>query len=348
MNIKIICHTQKYPGTIEYINYQSMNKARAYTAFIRHVLLIVSCTWIVSCSDTPEQPLRIGTNLWPGYEPLYLARHKGYLDEHIRLVEYPSATEVLRAFRNHSLEAACLTLDEALLLRQYDMPISIILVTDISHGGDAIIARSGIENVQQLAGKTVAVETGALGAYLITRALELNDMSLKQVEIRHMSVDNHKSAFDNGNIDAVVTFDPVRTQLLASGANEIFNSRDIPGEIVDVMVVSSTAVKQHEEQITRVIQGWFRALNDLRDHANESAQFISQRQKISAEQVLKSYQAMKLPSPEENMELLGGPSPQLQDNIRRMSHVMKRQQLLEPDILIGELLTDRFIQNVEK
>lgn len=58
-------------------------------------------------------PLRIGTLVWPGYEPLYLARERGYLDpKSVRLVEYPSNSEVTRAFRNRAIEAAALTFDE--------------------------------------------------------------------------------------------------------------------------------------------------------------------------------------------------------------------------------------------
>lgn len=66
------------------------------------------------------QVLRLGTNVWPGYEPLYLAaEHEAWPSRfNVRMVEYPSATEVLRAFRNRALEAAALTLDEVLLRQQ--------------------------------------------------------------------------------------------------------------------------------------------------------------------------------------------------------------------------------------
>jgi len=74
---------------------------------------------LAGCGVEPAPPLRIGTNVWPGYEPLYLARELGYLDPRsVHLVEYPSASEVIRAFRNHAIEAAALTFDEVLLLTQ--------------------------------------------------------------------------------------------------------------------------------------------------------------------------------------------------------------------------------------
>ena len=67
--------------------------------------------------ETPSSKLMVGTFLWLGYEPLFLARDLGYYDENqIRFVEYLSATQTNRALRNNSIHIATNTLDEAILL----------------------------------------------------------------------------------------------------------------------------------------------------------------------------------------------------------------------------------------
>src|SRR5690349_15565502 len=67
------------------------------------------------CVRNPEPALRIGTNVWIGGEPLYLARELGELKpEAVQLVEYPSASEVLRAFRNSAIDGMVVSLDELL------------------------------------------------------------------------------------------------------------------------------------------------------------------------------------------------------------------------------------------
>lgn len=320
-----------------------INKSRLLQKFAGLLLVIISCMCIIACSESPDQPFRIGSNLWPGYEPLHLAKHNNHLDDTIRLVEYPNATEVLRAFRNRSLEAACLTLDEVLLLRQSNLPVTIILVTDISAGADAIIARKDIDNMQALDGKTIGVESGALGAYVITRALEKHHMTIDQVKIEHISLDQHKYAFENPQIDAVVTYEPVRTQLLAMGGREIFSSADIPDEIVDVMVINQKYMDSHKQHITKLVHGWFRALEELNNKPQQSAQIISRRQKISPDQVLASYQRMVLPSLSENRQLLGGQDPDLLRSINRLKKVMEAQQILQPNVSVSDLLTDKFL-----
>jgi NitT/TauT family transport system substrate-binding protein len=68
---------------------------------------------LVGCMREPESALRIGTNVWIGSEPLYLARELGRLDAAtVQLVEYPSASEVLRAFRNQAIDGMVISLDE--------------------------------------------------------------------------------------------------------------------------------------------------------------------------------------------------------------------------------------------
>ena len=123
---------------------------------------------------SPRPALRIGTNVWIGSEPLYLARELGRLDPGaVQLVEYPSASEVLRAFRNQAIDGMVISLDELFGLAVDGLQPRIILVVDVSHGADVVVGRRGMRTMQDLKGKSVAVESGALGAFVLSRALAL-------------------------------------------------------------------------------------------------------------------------------------------------------------------------------
>jgi NitT/TauT family transport system substrate-binding protein len=214
------------------------------------------------CNQPEPQVLRLGTNIWPGYEPLYLAKEiDSFPSNKVRLIEYSSASDVIRAFRNKALEMASLTLDEALLLIQDNIPLKVILVHDISNGADTILARPGITSMQDIIGKRVAVESGALGAYVITRALEINKLSLNDIVIKHINVNQHENAYKNNQVDVVVNFEPVRTRLLNQGAKEIFTSKEIHGEIVDVLVVHEEVFNQNRSTLKEIINSWFTALD---------------------------------------------------------------------------------------
>mgnify|MGYP001302401945 CR=1 FL=1 len=69
------------------------------------ITVLAMLALLAACTREESSPIRIGTNVWIGSEPLYLARGLEYLDSRqIRLVEYPSASEVLRAFRNQAID----------------------------------------------------------------------------------------------------------------------------------------------------------------------------------------------------------------------------------------------------
>ncbi len=86
-------------------------------------------------TGTREDVLIVGTDVRPGYEPLYLARTLGYLDHNrLRLAEFGASTEVLRGMRNGTLRVAALTMAEALSLRESGVDVRLLLITDFSAG----------------------------------------------------------------------------------------------------------------------------------------------------------------------------------------------------------------------
>lgn len=294
------------------------------------ILIVLLCS---ACSERPERPLRIGTNSWPGYEPLYLARDRGFLDDQVvHMVEYPSSSEVIRAIRNSAIDGASLTLDEVLMLAADGLAPRIVLVMDISHGGDAILGQPGIANLASLAGKRVGVESNALGAYVLSRALELIDLTTADIHISSLEVNEHETAFINKQVDAVVTFEPVRSRLLNSGAVSLFDSSQIPGEIVDVLVVREDVAEQRQRSIRHLLESWFRALAFLQADPNAAADSFAVRLKITSPQVLDALQGLHFPSLAENRQLIGGQPAELVQTGKRLMDVMRSHHLLPKDV----------------
>jgi NitT/TauT family transport system substrate-binding protein len=311
-------------------------------------LALSALIWVAACAHAQAQELiRIGTNLWPGYAPLHLAadRHEWDKRSRIRLVDYPSTSEVMRAFRNGLIEGAAVTLDELLVLADGGVPATAVLVFDISMGGDAIIARPELTDVTDLRGKRIGVESGALGAYVLTRALELHELSLQDVEIVSVDLGSHEDTFTEGAVDAVVTFEPVRSRLLKAGGREIFSSREIPGEIVDVLAVRNDILSSDARVVREIIDGWFEALNYLSTNPEEACAAISRRLRIPPESVRESYARLELPDRDRNRALLGG---SLTPVLTRLHETSVKHRLLDPGPAPSGLLTDSFLQGCSR
>ena len=290
------------------------------------------------CSREPEPTLRIGTNVWIGSEPLYLARELGHLDPKVvRLVEYPSASEVLRAFRNGAIDGMAISLDELLGLAADGMRPRAVLAIDISHGADVVLGRAGMKTMRDLRGRRVAVESGALGAYVLTRALALEGMSTADLQVVHLDSNEQPRAFIAGEVDGAVSFDPYRSQMLRAGAVQLFDSTRIPGEIVDVLAVRDHVLQRQPLAVQALLAGWFRALEHLRHDPDDAARRMGLRQQTSGAQFLRALQGLRLPLLEENLKLIGGPQPELAASARRLLALMQEARLLRASLDVGEL-----------
>ena len=316
-----------------------MTAMRRFKGFLGALACLALVAVLAGCSREPEATLRIGTNVWIGSEPLYLARELGHLNpKTVQLVEYPSASEVLRAFRNQAIDGMVISLDELFGLAADGLKPRVILVVDESRGADAVIGRAGMRTMKDLKGKRVAVESGALGAFVLSRALALSGMQAGDVNVVHMESNEQPSAFDKGLIDGAVTFDPYRAQLLGAGAAALFDSTRIPGEIVDLVAVRANVLEQQPKAVRELLLGWFKAIDYLKQDPKDAARRMGVRQQTTGEQFLASLQGLHIPSREENLQMIGGPTPALVPSGRKLMGLMLEAKLLRGPLAIEEVL----------
>ncbi|MEM8550143.1 MAG: ABC transporter substrate-binding protein, partial [Verrucomicrobiota bacterium] len=125
-------------------------------------------------------------------------------------------------------------------------------------------------------------EVTALGSYFLNRAMSLGGLSPGDLNTINVEVDDHEKAYREGLIDVVVTFEPEATRLRELGAVEVFSSRQIPNEIVDLLVVRRSLLKQHEDRIRNLVDAWFRALRLMQSNPGHAFAVLDFRLKLGA------------------------------------------------------------------
>jgi len=216
-------------------------------------LCVTVCFLLYPKQKNSHAVLKIGSNLWPGYEPYYLAEYNGYYkNSGIRPIRLSSATQVMSAYKDGQIDAACLTINEALKLREYTGDdFSIVLINDVSSGADALVAEPNIKSLHEIKGKLIGVERSALGAYILHRILQISGLSINDVKLQQLEINEHENAFKNKSIDAVITFDPVKSRLLGLGGKVLFDSTSIPGEIIDVTIVRNSFLEKNPHMVSQ-------------------------------------------------------------------------------------------------
>jgi NitT/TauT family transport system substrate-binding protein len=285
-----------------------------------------------ACAPAPSPPTRIGTSPWPAGEILFLARAQHRLAEsEFRLVEFSNSTEINRAFRSRTIEVAALTLDEVLYAVQNGMDPVIILVQDESSGADALVARPECKTLADLKGKRIAVETGSIAAYFVMRTLQHAGLTIRDVTPVHLPLDTHLTAYREGKVDAVATYEPMRSRLLEAGAHVLFDSRKLPGEIVDVLVVQRGYLMRHPERITQLRRAWFESLHFFNQSRSDAIQVMARRERMTPSEFEKVLAGFRLPTEEENRLLLAGQQPKLHESATRLRNAMRDAGLLHVD-----------------
>ncbi len=310
------------------------------------IAFVASAFAFNGCTKQQEPLLRVASGAWIGYEPLYLARSLGYYDnKNIRLLEMPSASQASQALRNGMIEAACLTLDEMIALMQDGMDLRAVLVIDVSHGGDVLMASPGIDTLQSLRGKRVGVENVAVGAIMLDAALEAGELQAKDVTIVPLTIDEQADAYLAGKVDATVTYEPVRSKLLKAGAHVLFDSSQIPGRIVDVLVVRAEIAAAHTQALKELLKGHFRAREYITSQPQDAEKRMAPR---LGENALAQFTGLSLLDIKENQALLGGNSPHLKITAGALADLMLRRKLLQKPVSIDRLADPSFLPAVNE
>jgi NitT/TauT family transport system substrate-binding protein len=298
-----------------------------------------------SCLPACSQPVslfRVGAIVFPGYELMFLAREQGWLDPRkIRLVEMKANTDTLRSLAAGQLEAAALTLDEMMSARADGVDLRAVMVVDISHGADVVMARRGI-SLDHLRGKRVAVEEGAMGAVMLTSLLRAAQLRVEEIRKIPMTLDRSLEVFAAGKVDAVVTAEPWATQLEARGAQRIFDSSRIPGRIVDVLAVRADVLDTHGAAVRSLVQAHFRARRLFVDRPQDVAPLMAARLQTAPADVQAAYLGLKLPDLADNRKLLQ-PGGQFFRTALELQRVMVESGLLTQQSRPAELADIRFI-----
>ena len=179
---------------------------------------------------------------------------------------------------------------------------------------------------------TTDISDMAQADYVVEAAVEMED--LEEARDRTRGKAFIKGNLDpihtllEGTVDAVVTFEPQRTQLEKAGYRVLFDSRQIPGRIVDVLAVRSAALRRQGPALRELLSGYFRALEYLAVDPQGAHRRMGQRLEVPAEDSPAMLTGIRLPDEAENRELLHGTPAPLNRSAAKLIGVMRRADIL--------------------
>src|ERR1700724_1860710 len=215
------------------------------TTLRRAVLLF--CVLLAMPALGQKPAFTVGWSIYAGWTPYHYMQKSGLLkkwaDKYgitIKVQRFDYAPS-LDAFVGRNIDACTMTNMEALdMPAASGVPTTVILIGDYSNGNDALLVRNGLQ-MKDLPGKKLLLVEKTVSEYLFDRALTLNGMrdQIKKVRMINTSDSDIQAAFlSDASASAVVTWKPMLSQIAKEkGVSSLFNSSQIPGEILDLTVV---------------------------------------------------------------------------------------------------------------
>ena len=252
-----------------------------------------------------DNVLNIGLSKWTGNEPFYLAEQVGIFEKNevlVKLSRNLNEKEQLDKLKSGELDAAAITLDMLFVLHESGFPVKAVLIMDYSIGGDMIIAKEGINELEDLRGKKIGLEKLFISEYFLARALAEKNIPIADIESSLIKGDELVQFLEDDKVAAVVVANPQATKLLQKGYNVIFSTKDIPSSIIDVLVFPQKVYDNNLGDIKKILQSWFDALRYITLHYKESMEIMAELEDVSEYEFKITYEDISILGLKENID----------------------------------------------
>ncbi|TVZ38043.1 NitT/TauT family transport system substrate-binding protein [Alteromonadaceae bacterium 2753L.S.0a.02] len=142
-----------------------------------------------------------------------------------------------------------------------------LIVGDFSNGNDGVVLKENSQ-LADIKGQTVNLVELSVSHYLLARGLESVGLSEKDVNVVNISDADMVAAYSTDEVTSVVTWNPLLSEITAMpGANKVYDSSNIPGEIIDLMVVNTKTLAEHPEFGKALVGAWYEIMGIMSENS---------------------------------------------------------------------------------
>ncbi len=227
---------------------------------------------------------KIAVVSWAGWSPCHVADAKGFWESEgvdVRVLTTTDPLQTLSLFNQQLVDLAFDMIGSVVALRMDGTPVSIVVETDWSHGGDKIIVKKDAD-AAKFKNLPIGVYFNApsvlyfLGQYLQTVGIRISDTRIIEMESDTLS-DN----FINGRLSAIVNYDPAAIRAVREGNGKmVATSATYEGSIPEgIFGLDEVLATIPPEDITGILKGWIRAAEWVQspDNWEEYMQILNTR-----------------------------------------------------------------------
>ena len=236
-----------------------------------------------------DKEYTIGWTIYAGWMPWPYAQQAGIVQKwadkyhvKIKLVQINDYVESLNQYTAGKLDGVLATNMDALTIPAAGgRDSTVVMVGDYSNGNDGVVLKNGA-TLADIKGRSVNIVENSVSQYLLARGLESAGLKNADVKLVNTSDADMVAAFGAPGTNAMVTWNPQLTEIKkAKGAKEVFDSSKIPGEIEDMLLLSTDIAKQNPDVAKALTGIWYETMALMRKDTPEGKAALEAMAKLS-------------------------------------------------------------------
>jgi len=255
----------------------------AATVFAGLSVLSTTSAWAA-----PKNNFKVCWTIYAGWMPWDYAKSSGIMDKwakkysiKVDVVQLNDYVESINQYTAGSFDGCTMTNMDALTIPAAGgVDSTALIIGDFSNGNDGIVMKGENKKLSDLKGQQINLVEMSVSHYLLARALESVKLTEKDVRVVNTSDADLVAAFKTKGVNTVVTWNPLLAEVAATPkASKLFNSSQIPGEIIDLMVVNTKTLADNPNFGKALVGAWFEVMGIM---SSDTAQGRDARSKMAA------------------------------------------------------------------
>ncbi len=241
------------------------------TLLCKFALLLMSVCLLGNNAVAAEKKdsFKVVWSIYSGWMPWGYATEKGIIDKwakkygiEIEVVQMNDYIESINQYTAGEFDACGMTNMDALTIPAANgVDTTGLILGDYSNGNDSILLKNG-KNFADIKGRNVNLVELSVSHYLLARALDIHGMSERDVTVVNTSDADAVASFATKDVTAAAVWNPQLSIILdqAPAPTQVFTSKEIPGEIIDMMAVKTDVLAANPELGKALVGAWFETM----------------------------------------------------------------------------------------
>ncbi|WP_051912762.1 putative urea ABC transporter substrate-binding protein [Halomonas sp. TG39a] len=233
---------------------------------------------VTSAQAQERDEFSVCWSIYAGWMPWAYADVEGVVDKwadeygiSIDVVQVNDYVESINQFTSGNVDGCAMTNMDALTIPAASgVDSTALIINDYSNGNDGIVLK-GSDDLADIEGREVNLVQFSVSHYFLARALQSVGLTERDIETVNTSDADIVGLFSSDTTEAVAAWNPQLSAIAEMpDSNVVYTSAEIPGEILDMMVVNTQTLADNPELGHALVGAWYEVM-DLIEADDENA-----------------------------------------------------------------------------